>query len=341
MCRPAGCRYRGVVRVLLQAQLNPGTIDRLRALSPELDLVDVSADDSFDFDALLDPELEAIIGRRVPTDLTRVPALRWLQTGSAGVDHLADDPPWTKGILVTNARGVFAIPIAEYVTGAILRIKQPTARWAADQAARTWPVDDEPLAAIARGRTAVLVGYGSIGREVARQLAALGLRIVAVKPRPELRRDGSYRVPGTGDPGGTIPERIVAVAALAEAAAEADYLVLTLPLTEESRGLIDASVLAALPASAWLINVSRGALVDEDALLAALRTGRLAGAVLDVFTEEPLPSDHPLWDAPNVTITPHVSGATSQFRDDLIVENVRRYLAGEPLLNPVDPARGY
>ncbi len=100
-------------------------------------------------------------------------------------------------------------------------------------------------------------------------------------------------------------------------------------------------MLAALPSSAWLINVSRGALVDEDALLAALRGGRLAGAVLDVFAMEPLPSDHPLWDAPNVTITPHVSGATSRFRDDLIVENVRRYVTSEPLLNPVDPARGY
>jgi phosphoglycerate dehydrogenase-like enzyme len=329
------------VRLLLQAQVDPGTADRLRALSPALDLVDVSGDDSFDFDALDDPTLEAIVGRRTPADLTRVPALRWLQTGSAGVDHLAADRPWAKGILVTNGRGVFAIPIAEYVSGAILRINQPIARWAADQAARAWPVDDEPLAAIARGRTAVIVGYGSIGREVARQLAALGLRIVAVKPRPELRTDASYRVPGTGDPDGTIPERIVGVDALAAAAAEADYLVLTLPLTAESRGMIDASILAALHPSAWLLNVSRGALVDEGALLAALRAGRLAGAVLDVFSEEPLPPEHPLWDAPNVTITPHVSGATSRFRDDLIVENVRRYLAGEPLLNPVDPARGY
>ena len=129
--------------------------------------------------------------------------------------------------------------------------------------------------------------------------------------------------------------------ALADVAREADFLILTLPLTGESRGLINAAILAALPRTAWLINVSRGALVDEDALLEALRAGRLAGAVLDVFSEEPLPPDHPLWDEPNVTITPHVSGATSRFRDDLIVENVRRYLAGEPLLNVVDARRGY
>jgi phosphoglycerate dehydrogenase-like enzyme len=329
------------MRLLLQAPVDPGTIERLRALSTELEIVDVSADESFDFDELSDPALEIIVGRQTPADLTRVPALRWLQTGSAGVDHLAADPPWAKGILVTNARGVFAIPIAEYVSGAILRINQPLGRWGADQATHTWPVDDEPLAAIARGKTAVLVGYGSIGREVARQLAALGLRIVAVKPRPEVRADTSYRVPGTGDPDGSIPDRIVGVDGLAGEAREADYLVLTLPLTPGSRGIIDAAVLAGLPATAWLINVSRGALVDENALLAALRAGRLAGAVLDVFSGEPLPPDHPLWDAPNVTITPHVSGATTRFRDDLVVENVRRYLAGEPLLNAVDPARGY
>jgi phosphoglycerate dehydrogenase-like enzyme len=316
-------------------------MDRLRALSPELDVVDVSADDSFHINELADPDVEIIIGSRPPSDLTRVPGLRWLQVRSAGVDHLADDPPWRKGVLVTNARGVFAIPIGEYVSGAILRINQPIKAWADDQAAKLWPLQDQPMATVVRGRTAVVVGYGSIGREVARQLAALGLRVVAVKPRPELRLDPSFRVPGTGDPDATIPDRIVGTEALIDMAGQADYLVLTLPLTPESRRIIDRNVLAALPPAAWLINVSRGALVDEDALLEALRAGRLAGAVLDVFSEEPLPADHPLWEAPNVTITPHVSGATLQFFDDLVVENVRRYLAGEPLLNPIDAERGY
>ena len=329
------------MRLLLQARTRPETVERLRALSPDLDVLDVSHDPGFDIEKLADPEIEIIVGRRAPGDLTRVPGLRWLQVGSAGVDHLATDPPWAKGILVTNARGVFAVPIAEYVSGAILRINQPLDRWAADQAAHHWPVDDEPLPSVVRGRTAVLVGYGSIGREVARQLAAIGLRIIAVKPRPQIRLDTSYRVPGTGDPDGTIPERIVGVDRLVEVAGAADYLILTLPLTPESRLIIGAAVLSALPNTAWLINVSRGGLVDEAALIDALRAGRIAGAVLDVVREEPLPVDDPLWEAPNVTITPHVSGATNLFRDDLVLENVRRYLAGEPLLNGVDPVRGY
>ena len=330
------------MRLLLDVELRPATIERLRALSAELELVDVGADPDFRIADLVDPEVEAIVSHRVPADLAGVPRLRWLQVRSAGVDHLAADPPWRKGILVTNARGVFAIPIGEYVAGAILRINQPIATWAADQARHHWPRGEgEPLATIVRGKTAVIVGYGSIGREVARQLAAIGLRIVAVKPRPEIRIDTAFRVAGTGDPDGTIPERIVGVERLPEVVAEADYLVLTLPLTDASRALVDRRLLAALPPRAWLINVSRGALVDEPALVAALKSGRLAGAIIDVVGQEPLPADSPLWDVPNLTITPHVSGATLEFLDDLVVENVRRWLAGEPLLNQVDPERGY
>lgn len=329
------------MRLLLDCPVRPETVERLRALSPELEVVDVTADDAFDIEALTDPDLEVIVGSRTPGVLSRVPALRWLQVRSAGVDHLAADPPWHKGIVVTNAKGVYAIPMAEYVSGMVLRIHQPTGAWAADQAAHHWPSFDEAHGTVVRGRTAVVVGYGSIGREVARQLAALGLRIVAVKPRPEVRHDPSFRVPGTGDPDGSIPERIVGVEALRDAVRDADVVILTLPLTEASRGIVDASVLAAMRDDAWLINVSRGALVDEMALLDALRAGRLAGAVLDVFEEEPLQPDSPWWDAPNVIVTPHVSGATMRFIDELIIENVRRYLAGEPLLNPVDPERGY
>jgi phosphoglycerate dehydrogenase-like enzyme len=330
------------MRLVLAAAIGPDKIERLRALSPALDVVDVTDDPSFDVRVLVDPEVEVIVGSRAPTDLAGVPRLRWLQLRSAGVDHLAADPPWARGLIVTNARGVYSIPMGEYVSGAILRINQPLAAWAADQAAHRWPPSDEGrLATVVRGRTAVIVGYGSIGREVARQLHALGLRIVAVKPRPELRADPFFRVPGTGDPDGSIPDRIVGVEQLADVAGDADYLVLTLPLTAASNGLVGRAVLAALPARAWLVNVSRGALVDEAALVDALTEGSLAGAVIDVARVEPLPPDSSLWAAPNLTISPHVSGATLDFLGDLVVENVRRYLVDEPLLNRIDPDLGY
>jgi len=327
------------MRLIVDAEVQPDTIGRLRALSPDLEVVDFSHDAAFDATALVDPDVEVIIGRRVPTDLMQVPSLRWLQVRSAGVNHLAADPPWRKGVLVTNGRGVYAILIAEYVTGMVLRVNQPAA-WAAGQAVHHWP-DDEPVHSIVRDRTAVIVGYGSIGREVARQLSALGMRIVAVKARPEVRADTSFRVPGTGDPDGSIPERIVGVEGLVEAARSADVLVITMPLTDATRGLVDPEVIEALRPSAWLVNVARGALVVEPALLDALRDGRLAGAVLDVFGQEPLPEDSPWWEAPNVIVTPHASGVTMRYFDDLVVENVRRYLVGEPLLNLVDPERGY
>lgn len=329
------------MRLILDADIQPETIERLRALSPELDVVDVTGDHSFDVETLSDRDVEIIVGSRAPSDLSRVPSLRWLQVRSAGVDHMAADPPWHKGLLVTNAKGVYAIPIAEYVSGMILRVHQPAAAWSADQTAHRWPPGEPPLISVIRGKTAVIAGYGSIGREVARQLSMMGMPIIAVKPRPEMRHDPSFRVPGTGDPDGSIPDRIVGDADLLEAVRSADVLVVTMPLTDASRGIIGREVLAAMPATAWLINVSRGALVDEPALLEALRTGRLAGAVLDVFGQEPLPPDSPWWEAPNVIVTPHASGVTLRFFDELVVENVRRYLGGEPLLNPVDPERGY
>ena len=328
------------MRLILDARIRPDTVDRLRAM-PGLEVVDLSGDDAFDPATLVDDAVEILIAGWPPSDLSRVPALRWLQVPSAGVDHMAADPPWRKGLLVTNARGVYAVPIAEYVSGMVLRVHQPAATWSADQAAHRWPSGEPPLVSIIRDRTAVVAGYGSIGREVARQLAALGMRIVAVKRRPGERRDPSFRVPGTGDPDGSIPERIVDEAMLAEVAREADVLVVTMPLTEVSRGIVGREVIAALPRHAWLVNISRGALVDEPALLEALRAGRLAGAVLDVFGEEPLPTDSPWWDVPNVIVTPHASGHTLRFFDELVIENVRRYLAGEPLLNPVDAERGY
>jgi phosphoglycerate dehydrogenase-like enzyme len=327
------------MRLLLDAEIQDDTVDELRALDERLDVVDVRNETAFDMDAIEDAELEVIVGPRTPRDLGRVPGVRWLQLRSAGVDHLAADPPWRHDIVTTNARGVYAVPIAEYVTGMVLRSHQPPA-WAVDQLAHRWPAES-PLISILRGSTALVVGYGSIGREIARQLSALGVRILAAKARPEKRADDGYRVPGTGDPDGSIPECIVGLDRLIEAARDADLLVVTVPLTVESRGLVDREVIAALPPHAWLVNISRGPIVDEGALLEALRAGAVGGAVLDVFAEEPLPPDSPWWDAPNTIVTPHASGVTLRYFDRLVIENVRRYLAGEPLLNRVDPERGY
>ena len=169
------------------------------------------------------------------------------------------------------------------------------------------------------------------------------MRVIAVKARPDALPASGFAEPGTGDPDGSLPEAVVGIDRLAEVAARADWLVISLPLTEQTRHLVDARVLASMGSGSWLVNVGRGAVVDEAALVEALERRAIGGAVLDVFAQEPLPPEHPLWSAPNTVITPHISGALERFDvlGEIVAQNLRRLLAGEPLLNVVEPARGY
>ena len=172
------------------------------------------------------------------------------------------------------------------------------------------------------------------------------MRVLAVKLHPDERADEGYRPDGIGDPDGSIPERIVGLDRLHEVLPEADAVVVSLPLTSRTRGLLGPEALATLKSGAWIVNVGRGPMIDEGALVEGLRAGRIGGAYLDVFDEEPLPPDHPYWDAPNLFVSAHIAGVNSYERywDDmgrLLEQNVRRLLAGEPLINAIDPARSY
>ena len=196
-----------------------------------------------------------------------------------------------------------------------------------------------------RGQTLGIVGYGSIGRELARLADGLGMSVVAT--RRDLRHpadEGSYMEPGVGDPLAEIPTRLYPPQALASMLAVCDYVALTLPLTGETQHLLDESMLAAMKPGAVLINVSRGAVLDEAALISALAAERIAGAALDVFEEEPLPATSPLWSLDNVIITPHIAGNTRRYHEKaatLFGENLRRYLNNEALFNLYDRGRGY
>jgi phosphoglycerate dehydrogenase-like enzyme len=314
---------------------------RLASLAPQVQ-VGYIADSSVA--ELQNPNVEVLVAASLP-DLDMVPRLRWLQVPSAGVDHLVAQAPWQR-LTVTNARGVYAVPMAEHIVAAALAASQATERRRQLQAEHRWPDSAVPYESLGlRTRTMVIIGYGGIGRETARLAAAFGMRIVAVKAHPWQRvDDASYREPGTGDPQGVIPEEIVGPEALEDVARRADFLVITAPLTTRSRGIVSRRVLEALPPQAWLINVGRGAVVDEAALLDRLRSGRLAGAALDVFKQEPLGADSPFWSLPNVIVTPHVSGGAPNNWDvltDLICENLRRWVSNDPLLNRVDGSREY
>lgn len=253
-------------------------------------------------------------------------ALEWIHVTAAGVDTLLFDELRDSAVVVTNAHGVFDRPIAEYVLGAVIANAKDSLRSFDLQRGRRWQ-HRETRSVL--GAKALVVGTGAIGRETARLLRAAGLEV-----------RGAGRVARGDDPDFG---EIVASSNLPAEAGWADHLVIAAPLTAATRGLVDTAVLGAMRPGAHLVNVARGPIVDETALLAAVRGGRIA-ATLDVFDDEPLPPDHPFWDAPNVTVTAHMSGDVIGWRDtlaDQFATNVRRWLAGEPLLNLVDKKLGY
>lgn len=254
-------------------------------------------------------------------------ALQWVHVVAAGVDRLLFDGLVDSEVVVTNARGIFERPIAEFVLASILA-RAKLIRDSHDlQREHRW--QHRETVGIA-GRTALIVGPGAIGREIARLLTAAGMQVRGVGRRAR-----------SGDPdfGEVLPAD-----RLADHVGWADELVLAAPLTDATRGLVDATVLAAMKPSAQLINVGRGELVRQDDLLAALRSGRPAAAALDVFEVEPLPESSPVWSTPGLAVSAHMSGDQVGWRDALarqFVGNAVRWLAGEPLQNVVDKRLGF
>jgi phosphoglycerate dehydrogenase-like enzyme len=261
--------------------------------------------------------------------VSRTPALRWIHSASAGIDRVATPLVRSRGITVTNARGVFSRPIAEYVVMMLLAIARRLPQLLELQRERTW----QPLRGVELGSLTVgIIGYGSIGSELAHLLAPFGTRVLATRRHAEL---------GAGEVGNVM---IHGFGELDRVLSEADVVVLTAPLTEETAGMIGAPQLQSMRESAWLINIARGRLIDDLALRRALESGWIAGAVLDVFNDEPLPPDSPLYDTPNLVITPHTSWSSDRVVErgvELFIENLRHYLAGEPLENVVDLEAGY
>lgn len=268
---------------------------------------------------------EVVFGHDVPFDLAAgAPSLRWVQCIGSGVEHIWGSGLDREGITVTNAVGVSAVPMAEFVLGRILALWKRFPE--IDERARThdWsPAYGRMLA----GSTVAIVGLGAIGRALAVRAAALDMRVIASR--------------GSWAPGMTAPhvDSLAGPDDLHALLGAADVVVVCTPSTATTRNLIDAAALAAMRPGSVLVNVARGTVVDETALIAALESGHLRAAVLDVASEEPLPSDHPLWDAPNVYISAHCSATSDGYMDRVgavFLDNLARYLAGEPLHNVVD-----
>jgi phosphoglycerate dehydrogenase-like enzyme len=257
----------------------------------------------------------------------RADALRWIHVAAAGVDKLLFDELIDSDVIVTNARGVFDRPIAEFVLGSILAFAKDIHGSHDLQLARAWKHRETLTVA---GSTVLVVGTGAIGRETARLLRAVGMRV-----------RGAGRAARAGDPDfGTV----IASDDLAAHVGWADHVVVVAPLTEATRGLINATVLAAMKPTAHLVNVGRGPCVVEDDLIAALADARIAGASLDVFETEPLPTEHPLWSTTGAVVSAHMSGDAVGWVDTLahqFVDNALRWLDGRDLVNVVDKRLGF
>ena len=270
-------------------------------------------------------DAEIAFAWKIPPDVWRhARRLRWLQVMGAGVDW-ALVPTLPRDVVVTRAPGVFGPWMIEYVLGWCLWVTQHVAVFTRAQRERRWLRDTIPERLA--GRTLAVVGLGDIGRGITRSAHALGMTVIGVS------------ISGLAVRGA---KQVFTAGALRTALALADFVVLTVPLTRETRGMIGRRELRAMRPGAWLINIARGPVVDERALVEALQARRIGGAILDVFATEPLPADHPLWQFDNVVITPHISGpSTPEELTPVFNRNLARYLAGQPLHHVVDRKRGY
>jgi phosphoglycerate dehydrogenase-like enzyme len=277
----------------------------------------------------------------------QAPNLRWVQLYSAGADYLFHHPLFHTHVTFTTASGVHAIPIAEYVLTMVLARFHRLPTLLNLQKQRDWPSSTvrstQLMPEELRGKTIGIVGYGSIGRQVARLAQAFGMRILAMQ-RGTDHRDRGYQIANVGDPEGTLPERYFAPEHLHQMLADCDVVVITVPLTSSTQGMFNEAAFQAMKSSAFLVNIARGEVCNESDLIRALQEKQIAGAALDVFEHEPLPPESPLWHLPNVLLSPHISGQNPQYDERaaaLFAENLRRYMVGEPLLNVVDKAHGY
>lgn len=322
------------VRYLSTLSFSPSWLARLRACVPDIEVEQHTVTDAAEIDPAIWADVEVLHTGSVLPDPTVAPRLRWVQLDTAGVDHLAGHPVWASPIAVTTIGGVSPVPMAEYVTMMVLAISHHLRELLDGQQRQEWPTAAERwrryLPRKVPGSTMGIVGYGRIGAEIGRMARALGMDAIGIS-----RSGSDARADGV---------EVVSTERLPDVASRCDWLVVVAPLTPATRGLVGGEVLRRLPPGAVMIDVARGGVVDEGALLEALDSGALDTAVLDVFAEEPLPAAHPLWSHPRVIATPHVSGFAPDYEHavfELLVDNLRRYTAGESLRNLVDKERGY
>jgi D-2-hydroxyacid dehydrogenase (NADP+) len=306
--------------------------ERLQRDFPQIDVVHLPSYERVLYEVR---DAEIVVGYSLRREQFReAKRLRWIHSTATGVHQLLYPELVQSDVVLTNARDVHGPVVAEHVIALVLALAKKLHFAAQYQLRGNWAQaelwHETPKPREIAGSTLGVIGFGAIGREVARDAKALGMRVVVVREHPERGGDNADAVYGTDG-----IERLLS---------EADYVVLAAPVTPATQHVLSAERLRLMKKDAYVINVARGSLIDEAELIAALREHRIGGAALDVFDQEPLPADSPLWELPNVLITPHTAAVTEKMWDrhyDLLARNLRRYLNREPLLNVVDKRKGY
>lgn len=334
------------IHVLTTIPFSDPQLERIQAASP---LIKLHTHPSRSAEQIPDDILaitEVLYTLTALPDPEKMPQLKWIQFHFAGIDHATDHPLLGSGAVVTTLSGAGVPQLSEFAVMHMLALghqlhkiirSAPEEQWAEGRNKRFLPQE-------LRGSTVGIVGYGSIGREIARLVRSFGAEVLAIKRNLMELEDRGYQLDGMGDPGAEIPRRIYPPEALGSMVAECDFVVVTVPLNRQTQNMINETIFKSMKSSAYLIDISRGGVVNQDDLLAALAAGELAGAALDVFPEEPLPVDSPLWSSDQLILTPHISGNSPHYLERasvLFAENLRRYVSGRPLINEFDFERGY
>ncbi len=335
------------IDVLITVAFTDEQVDQLREISPQLRIRAQAAKTPEDIPAEIWEQVEILYTDRLVPPPDAVPKLRWVQFHYAGVDHVASSPLLRDPrVTATTISGAASPQVAEHALLMMLALGhkipelhslQTKAEWPRERWERMKPVE-------LRNSTVGLVGYGSIGREIARLLQPFGARILAAKRDAMHPQDADYEIEGAGDPQGDLFTRLYPGEAVKSMIKECDFIVVCVPLTPDTRGMIGEAEIAEMKPGAYLVDVSRGGIVNHAALIEALQNKKIGGAALDVFPEEPLPTTSPLWKLPNVLISPHVSGISQYYAGRALMAfavNLKRYLNDQPLLNRFDPGRGY
>ncbi len=335
------------IEVLITLPMPDEVIHKLRMVSPRLHIVVHPAQSNSDISDELWNKVEVLYTDVLIPNLANTPNLRWIQYHYAGIDYILNTPLATRqDIRITNMSGASAIQEGEYIMMGLLALAHRMPELITNRAKKEWPADrwEKFVPHELSGATVGLVGYGSIARETARMLQPFGTTILACKKDAMHPEDNGYILEGHGDPEGNFFHRLYPIEALRSMLAECDFVVVTLPLTKDTRNIIGEEELKAMKPGSYLVHISRGGVVDETAMASALMEKHIAGAVVDVFNQEPLPAESPLWKIPNLIITPHISGFSQVYKEragNLFVVNMQRYLRDEALLNLFDPTLNY